>query len=88
MIIIGFANSSKAYAPKVYENALLSLEHSNQNSNNIYLNNSYFENCPNISFDYAVMENSRDAIMVELNMDWCDLGTIETYDEFHSNSKL
>ena len=41
----------------------------------IKLKESVFNKCPNISIDYAVMEKTKEAMVVPLNSDWTDLGS-------------
>ena len=45
------------------------------NSPNIQYN--IFENLPNISIDYALIEKSKKTVMLELECDWMDLGSWE-----------
>jgi len=40
--------------------------------------NKGYENCPEISFDYAVMEKTRKAGVIELNVLWNDLGSFDS----------
>ena len=42
------------------------------------LQSAHFEAIPAISFDYAVMERTDRAVVVEADFDWCDIGNWET----------
>lgn len=42
------------------------------------INEEYFKNCPNISFDVAVMEKTQNGIVLPLDADWSDIGSWES----------
>jgi len=43
--------------------------------NGKFLNPKAFRALPNVSFDYAVLEKMKNAILIRCNFDWCDVGT-------------
>ena len=71
---------------KKYSNEILDIIEKAQidenNSPNIQYN--IFENLPNISIDYALIEKSKKTVMIELECDWMDLGSWEA---IYENSK-
>lgn len=48
---------------------------------------SVFNKCPNISIDYAVMEKTKEAMVIPLNSDWSDLGSWNALWEAKSKNK-
>lgn len=71
------------YAPDIYEASLYTYTSSQKNleQNYISLNRRCFDQCPNNSIDYAVMEKTQRAVVVPLHSDWNDLGCWTTVAE-------
>ena len=58
----------------MYKNCLKSVINSNYNKNIYYLKKSYFKKIKPISFDYAILEKSKDINGIKLNLPLIDLG--------------
>ena len=67
-------NNFKKYQPLTYKNCLQSISKSKYRNNIYYLNKVEFNKCVEKSFDYAILENSKDINAIKLNIPWSDLG--------------
>lgn len=65
----------KKYRPDIYEACQLSIEDTKRDNDFIRVNKVAFEQCPSESIDYAVMEHTKDAVVVPLEADWSDIGS-------------
>lgn len=74
-------NEMKKYSKEIF-NIIEKAPIEENNSPNIEYN--VFENLPNISIDYALIEKSKKTVMLELECDWMDLGSWEA---IYENSK-
>jgi mannose-1-phosphate guanylyltransferase len=63
------------FRPDIYEVCKASLEDSESDLDFLRVDKSKFESCPAESVDYAVMENTKDAIVVPLDVGWSDIGS-------------
>ncbi|MDP1574535.1 MAG: mannose-1-phosphate guanylyltransferase/mannose-6-phosphate isomerase [Coxiellaceae bacterium] len=61
-------------ASEIYSTALLAYAASKNGDDYIRIDASLFGNCPSNSIDYAVMEKTKNAVIVPLNTEWSDLG--------------
>lgn len=69
----------KAYAQDVLKKADLSYTKARQTGGVIYhLDADHFEQCPSISIDYAIMENTSKAAILAAEMGWNDIGSYES----------
>lgn len=64
----------KKYHSEIYDCCLKASTHFTQDVDFIRVNNLFLKNCPNESIDYAVMEHTRNAVVVALNSAWSDIG--------------
>ncbi len=64
----------KEFAPEVYYAALDSMSETIYDLEFQRIISEYFERCPNISFDKAVMEKTSLATVLNLDVDWSDAG--------------
>lgn len=62
------------YNPAIAQNAQASVQHSKNDLDFIRLDKDYFEQSPEDSIDYAVMEHTDKAVVVPLYADWNDVG--------------
>jgi mannose-1-phosphate guanylyltransferase len=69
-----FLKEIKQYAPDILEAVTTSFTTGLQRDNYIRLNEDIFSTCRNESIDYAVMEQTKQAVMVPLTTAWNDLG--------------
>ena len=76
-----FKNEMKKHSKEIFD--IIEKAHIEENNSpNIQYN--VFENLPNISIDYALIEKSKKTVMLELECDWMDLGSWEA---IYENSK-
>ena len=67
-------NNFKKYHPKILKSCLLSINKSKYRNNTYYLNKSAFNECAEKSFDYAILEKTKDINAIKLDLPWSDLG--------------
>ena len=72
------------YSPKVLDHCKRSLDSSEHDLDFQRLNKKEFQNCPNISFDVAVMEKTDKGYVLPLDAGWSDIGS---WDSVWENSK-
>lgn len=65
----------KRFRPDIYEACKASLKGSKSDLDFIRIDKNKFESCPSDSVDYAVMENTTEAIVVPLDVGWSDIGS-------------
>ena len=70
-----FIEELKIYEPKIFEISSNTIKSKKISSNFISFDKTFFSKCPNKSIDYAVMEHSKELIMLPLKTIWSDLGT-------------
>lgn len=64
------------YAPEIIKNVRLTIENSIINNKLLSLNPTFFENVPDNSIDYAVMEKQKSGIVVKYDGSWTDIGSL------------
>ena len=67
-------NNFRKYQKKIYQNCLNSVNKSKKNKNTYFLNKSFFNRLPEISFDYAILEKCKSIYGIKLNIPLTDLG--------------
>ncbi|MDG1847624.1 MAG: mannose-1-phosphate guanylyltransferase/mannose-6-phosphate isomerase, partial [Candidatus Marinimicrobia bacterium] len=72
-----FLAEMQKFEPKILSCCKKSIENINQDQDFIRLKNSEFLKCSDKSIDYAVMEKTRDALVLPLNANWSDIGSWE-----------
>ncbi len=65
----------KKYAPKIVESCEKSIEHNNLDLEFKRLRKEHFRECLNISIDKAVMEKTKKATVIPIDVGWSDLGS-------------
>jgi mannose-1-phosphate guanylyltransferase/mannose-6-phosphate isomerase len=73
-----FLRELALHAPLVLEAARLTLGASRKDKGEIYLDEDSFTKAPSISVDYAVMEPTKRAAVVPVDMGWSDVGSFST----------
>ncbi len=68
-------NNFKKYQKNIYRNCLLSVNKSNLKNNIYYLNKKAFIKNSSKSFDYAILEKTKNINAIKLNIPWSDLGS-------------
>ena len=88
---ISIINNFKKYQNSTYKSCLEAVSKSKYKSNVYYLNKKAFNKSKSISFDYAILEKSKNINAVKLNIPWSDLGSwseiCKIYDKFKNNYK-
>ncbi len=68
-------NEIKNLNPEIYNACKETLSHSLKDLDFQRIDKKSFEDCPNISIDNAVMENTKKGIVLPLDADWSDVGS-------------
>ncbi len=63
------------YRPDIYRICSSCMDESGSDSDFIRIDQENFEKCSGESIDYAVMENTKDAVVVPMNVGWSDIGS-------------
>lgn len=63
------------FEPEIYRICKNASESINIDHTFIRVDNNIFSHCPSNSIDYAVMEKTKDAIVIELDTQWSDIGS-------------
>lgn len=64
----------KVFRPDIYEACEKTMQIQNDDMDFVRLNKAAFEECPDESIDYAVMEHTKDAVVVPMDAGWSDVG--------------
>ena len=80
-------NNFKKYQPKTYKSCLLSVNKSKYKNNTYYLNKSAFINSVEKSFDYAILEKSKNINAIKLDIPWSDLGSWKEISKIFNKNK-
>ena len=64
----------KVYRPDIYSACELAMQVQNNDIDFIRIDKAAFEACPDDSIDYAVMEHTKDAVVVPMDAGWSDVG--------------
>ncbi len=67
--------SIEKHEPEMLKHAKEALAKASKDLDFYRLDKSAFEQCKNISIDYAVMERTRDGVVVMMDAQWCDVGS-------------
>ena len=68
-------NNFKKYQPKTYKSCLDSVNKAKYKNNTYYLNKSSFVKSVEKSFDYAILEKTKQINAIKLDIPWSDLGS-------------
>jgi len=84
-------NNFRKYQKVIFRHCLNSVEKSKFKNNIYYLSKKDFLRCKSISFDYAILEKSKDINAIKLNIPWSDLGSwkeiCKVYDKLKNKYK-
>ena len=80
-------NNFKKYQPKTFKSCLLSLNKSKYKNNTYYLNKSAFIKSVEKSFDYAILEKSKNINAIKLDIPWSDLGSWKEISKIFNKNK-
>ena len=78
-----FLEQLKLFAPDIFNAAALAFEHQVKDIDFIRPDKESFEKCPSDSIDYAVMEKTQDAAVVQLQSQWRDIGAWDALAEIY-----
>ena len=65
----------KKYQMNIYKNSNLAVKRGKIKNNIYFLNKKMFSKNPEKSFDYAILENTKDVNAIKLSIPWTDLGS-------------
>ena len=68
-------NNFKKYQPKIYQNCKKAVTKAKYKNNVYYLNKEAFTKTTAKSFDYAILEKTKEINAIKLNIPWSDLGS-------------
>lgn len=68
-------NNFKKYQPKIYSSCFTSVKKAKIKKNIYFLEKNSFNQAPAKSFDYAILEKSKNINGIKLNVPWSDLGS-------------
>ena len=68
-------NNFKKYQKNIYKNCLLAVDKSKFKNNTYYLNKNAFIKNVSKSFDYAILEKTKNINAIKLSLPWSDLGS-------------
>ena len=69
-----YLNELKTYRPDIYAACEKAMQVQNNDLDFIRVDKRAFEACPDESIDYAVMEHTKDAVVVPMDAGWSDVG--------------
>ncbi|MDV5390965.1 mannose-1-phosphate guanylyltransferase/mannose-6-phosphate isomerase [Shewanella xiamenensis] len=69
-----YLDELRVYRPDIYAACELAMQVQNNDSDFIRIDKAAFEACPDDSIDYAVMEHTKDAVVVPMDAGWSDVG--------------
>ena len=70
-------NNFKKYQPNIYKNCVNAVKKQNLKDNTYYLNKASFTKATAKSFDYAILEKTKQINAIKLDIPWSDLGSLE-----------
>ena len=80
-------NNFKKYQPKTYRSCLKSLNKAKFKNNTYYLNRSSFVQSVQKSFDYAILEKTKNINAINLDIPWSDLGSWNEISKIYKKNK-
>ncbi len=80
-------NNFKKYELKTFKNCLKAVNKAKLKNNTYYLNKSSFVKTPEKSFDYAILEKSKQINGIKLDIPWSDLGSWKEISKIFKKNK-
>ena len=80
-------NNFKKYQPNIYRNCVKSVTKAKLINHTYYLNKASFIKITSKSFDYAVLEKSKQINAIKLNIPWSDLGSWREISKIYKKNK-
>ena len=81
-------NNFKKYRPSMYKNCLKSVENAKKINKAYYLNKNWFSKATAKSFDYSILEKSKDINAIKLDIPWSDLGSLKEISKIFNKNKV
>jgi mannose-1-phosphate guanylyltransferase/mannose-6-phosphate isomerase len=81
-------NNFKKYRPSMYKNCLKSVENAKKINKAYYLNKNWFSKATAKSFDYSILEKSKDINAIKLDIPWSDLGSWREISKIFNKNKV
>lgn len=75
------------FRPEMFEACNKAYERSIHKDNVIEINEKEFENCPSESIDYAIMESTKNGVVVGLDANWSDVGSWKSLKEIQTQDE-
>ena len=66
------------FRPDIYQACKNSMQGTKTDFNFLRVDKESFQECPNESVDYAVMENTTDAVVIPMDVGWSDIGSFSS----------
>lgn len=70
-----YLDELKKYAPSILDNCEKAIDHASRDLDFIRIDPVYFESCPSESIDYAVIEKTKDVVVIPMDSGWNDIGS-------------
>jgi len=70
-----FLQELQQLSPEIYQSTGQSIARSQRDMNFIRVDSDTFKDCPSDSIDYAVMEKTRNAVVIPIDAGWSDVGS-------------
>jgi mannose-1-phosphate guanylyltransferase/mannose-6-phosphate isomerase len=70
-----YLDELKAFRPDIYAACENAMQEQNDDMDFVRVDKAAFEACPDESIDYAVMEQTKDAVVVAMDAGWSDVGS-------------
>ena len=80
-------NNFKKYQSKTYKSCLASVNKAKYRNNTYYLNKSLFVKSVEKSFDYAILEKTKNINAIKLDIPWSDLGSWREISKIYNKDK-
>ena len=80
-------NNFKKYQPTIYKNCVNAVTKAKFKNNTYYLNKASFEKATAKSFDYAILEKTKQISAIKLDIPWSDLGSWKEICKMYNKNK-
>jgi len=80
-------NNFKKYQPTIYRNCLKAVSKAKIKKHTYYLNKTFFNKATAKSFDYAILEKSKEINAIKLDIPWTDLGSWKEICKMYNRNK-
>ena len=80
-------NNFKKYQPTIYKNCVNAVSKSKLKDKTYYLNKTFFEKTVAKSFDYAILEKTKQINAIKLDIPWSDLGSWKEICKMYDKNK-